>query len=151
MSNVIPQRMTARIDGDFVVFLIGMRINKPWKVWKWGPVAVQPELGLLHARTHFGLPNLMVVQYWRSFAHLEKYATEANAQHLPAWRAFNRAVGSNGDVGIWHETYLVKAGAYESVYNNMPPHGLGLAGSLEPAQGRMTSAKDRLGVSKETD
>ncbi|WP_197681314.1 hypothetical protein [Afipia sp. GAS231] len=36
MSQVIPQRMTARIDGDFVVFLIGMRVNRPWKIWKMG-------------------------------------------------------------------------------------------------------------------
>ena len=32
MVNVVPKRVTANIDGDFVVFLIGMRINKPWKV-----------------------------------------------------------------------------------------------------------------------
>jgi hypothetical protein len=157
MSNVIAQRMTARIEGDFVVFLIGMRINKLWKVWKWAPVArqmpqmlaelaAQPQLGLLHARTHFGLPNILVVQYWRSFEHLHEYATGANALHLPAWRAFNQAVGSNGDVGIWHESYLVKEGAYESVYNHMPPYGLGVAGSLQPAQGRMKSAKGRLGL-----
>lgn len=157
MSNVIAQRMTARIEGDFVVFLIGMRINKLWKVWKWAPVArqmpqmlaelaAQPELGLLHARTHFGLPNILVVQYWRSFDHLHEYATGANALHFPAWRAFNRAVGSNGDVGIWHESYLVKDGAYESVYNNMPPYGLGVAGSLRPAQGGMRSARGRLGL-----
>jgi hypothetical protein len=161
MSKLIPQRMTARIDGDFVVFLIGMRVNKLWKPWKWAPVAVQmgrmltelgkqPELGLLHARTHFGLPSILVVQYWRSFEHLENYATNANAVHLPAWRAFNRAVGSNGDVGIWHETYLVKAGTYETFYNNMPPYGLGVAGSLEPAEGRRKSAKGRLGVSDPT-
>ena len=49
---------------------------------------------------------------------------------LPAWQAFNRAVGSNGDVGIWHETYVVRPGAYETVYNNMPPWGLGAAGRL---------------------
>jgi hypothetical protein len=30
--------MAASIKGDFVVFLIGMRINKPWKVSKWLPV-----------------------------------------------------------------------------------------------------------------
>ena len=156
MSNVIPQRMAAKVEGDFVLFLIGLRINKPWKVWKWAPVARQmprmldelgrqPELGLLHARTHFGLRNVLVVQYWRSFEHLHAYATAANAMHLPAWRAFNRAVGSNGDVGIWHESYLVREGAYESVYSNMPPYGLGVAGTLEPAQGRMKSAKGRLG------
>ncbi|KEF41881.1 MAG: hypothetical protein ER33_09045 [Cyanobium sp. CACIAM 14] len=30
--------MTAEIEGDFVVFLIGMRINKIWKVHRWLPV-----------------------------------------------------------------------------------------------------------------
>ncbi|MDR3467244.1 MAG: DUF4188 domain-containing protein [Xanthobacteraceae bacterium] len=160
MSQVIAQRMTARIDGDFVVFLIGMRVNRPLKVWKWMPVAAQmprmlvelaqqPDLGLLHARTHFGLPNIMVVQYWRSFEHLARYASDAGAAHLPAWRAFNRAVGSNGDVGIWHETYLVKAGAHESVYNNMPPFGLGVAGRLEPARGGLATARSRLGLAAE--
>jgi len=38
MSPIHNQRMTAEMDGDFVVFLIGMRINKPWKVHKWLPV-----------------------------------------------------------------------------------------------------------------
>jgi len=159
MNGVIAQRMAARIDGDFVVFLIGLRINKPFKVWKWLPVARQmprmlvelgknPELGLLHARTHFGFTNILVVQYWRSFEHLETYARARNASHLPAWQAFNLAIGSNGDVGIWHETYLVKAGAYETVYNNMPPYGLGLAGSIEPATGSLKTARARFGRSE---
>lgn len=78
MSKIIPARVTARLDGDFVVFLIGMRVNKWWKFWRWIPVAAamprmltelakQPELGLLHARTVFGFPNILVIQYWRSF------------------------------------------------------------------------------------
>jgi hypothetical protein len=29
--------MAAEMDGEFVVFLIGMRINKPWKLHKWLP------------------------------------------------------------------------------------------------------------------
>ena len=29
MARVMLNRMTAEIEGDFVVFLIGMRINKP--------------------------------------------------------------------------------------------------------------------------
>jgi hypothetical protein len=38
--------MTAEIDGNFVVLLIGMRINKPWKIHKWLPVflAMPPML-----------------------------------------------------------------------------------------------------------
>jgi Domain of unknown function (DUF4188) len=37
-AEVIAQRMAARMEGEFVVFLIGMRINKPWKIHKWLPV-----------------------------------------------------------------------------------------------------------------
>jgi hypothetical protein len=155
MATVIAERMTAEIEGDFVVFLIGMRINRPWKFWSWGPVAqamprmlaelaAHPELGLMHARNQFGFPNLSVIQYWRSFEHLAAYASGKSNAHLPAWKAFNQAIGSNGDVGIWHETYLVKAGQYESIYNNMPPYGLGLAASLVPAAGRRSSARGRL-------
>ncbi len=39
MSDVVASRVTGRIEGDFVVFLIGMRINKPWKLHKWLPAA----------------------------------------------------------------------------------------------------------------
>ena len=155
MADIIAKRMCAEIEGDFVVFLIGMRINKPWKVWQWAPVAQamprmlielakQPELGLLHARSHFGFPNTLVVQYWRSFEALEAYAKSRDAAHLPAWQAFNKAVGSNGDVGIWHETYLVRNGCYENVYNNMPPFGLGAVGRLVPATGRRERASGRM-------
>jgi hypothetical protein len=35
MAQIFTQKMTAEIDGEFVVFLIGMRINKPWKVQDW--------------------------------------------------------------------------------------------------------------------
>jgi hypothetical protein len=34
MSMVIAKRMTAQIEGEFVVFLIGMKVNKPWKLHK---------------------------------------------------------------------------------------------------------------------
>jgi hypothetical protein len=34
MPDIVPKRVTADIEGDFVIFLIGMRINKPWKVHK---------------------------------------------------------------------------------------------------------------------
>ncbi|MGO4715046.1 DUF4188 domain-containing protein [Bradyrhizobium sp. 2TAF24] len=155
MADIIAKRMCAELDGDFVVFLIGMRINKPWKAWRWVPVAramprmlteltKQPDLGLLHARTHFGFPVIMVVQYWRSFDALEAYARNRDAAHLPAWQAFNRAIGENGEVGIWHETYVIKAGQYENVYNNMPPFGLGAAGTLKDAVGARQSARRRI-------
>ena len=39
MAKVIPGRYTAQIDEPFVVFLIGMRINKFFAFRKWVPVA----------------------------------------------------------------------------------------------------------------
>jgi hypothetical protein len=155
MAKIIAKRVCAELEGDFVIFLIGMRINKFWKIWRWLPVAMamprmlielakQPELGLLHARSHFGFPNVMVVQYWKSFDTLEAYATNRDAAHLPAWQHFNKMIGSNGDVGIWHETYVISAGNYENVYNNMPSFGLGVAGILKDAVGGRQSARSKV-------
>jgi hypothetical protein len=152
MPSVIPHRMAAQIEGDFVVFLIGMRINKPWKLHKWLPVffgmprmlkelRARPESGFLGAI--FG-PKV-IVQYWRSFEQLEAYARSKDSQHWPAWVAFNQRFGtSRGDVGIWHETYLVSAGRYEAIYSGMPPFGLGEASTLIPAAGHRESARGRI-------
>jgi len=151
------ERLTATMPGDFVVFLIGMRLNQPWKVHKWGPVAAamprmiselrrQPELGFLHAEMWFSR-TFILVQYWRSMDQLMAYAASKQAAHLPAWKAFNQSIGTDGAVGIWHETFAISAGAHESVYVNMPPFGLGRAGSLEAATRRKHSAADQLGRS----
>ena len=152
MGRVIPSRMTAEIHGDFIVFLIGMRINKPWKIHRWLPVmlamprmlrelAAQPDSGFLG---HIFGPKV-IVQYWRSFDHLERYARSRHRQHWPAWVAFNRSVGrSRGDVGIWHETYRVRAGDYEAIYSGMPPFGLGSVGQLVPASPGRESARERI-------
>lgn len=151
---VRAQRLTANLDGDFVVFLIGMRINKPLKVHKWLPVVQamprmiaeltrQPELGLLHAESWFSR-TIIMVQYWRSMEQLLAYAKSKDSEHLPAWQSFNTSVGTDGTVGIWHETYAVCPGRYESVYVNMPAFGLGLAGKLQAASGGRQSASGRL-------
>jgi hypothetical protein len=151
---VRAERLTAALDGEFVVFLIGMRINNPLLVHKWMPVAAamprmlkelfrQPELGFLHGEVWFSR-TIVFLQYWRSMDQLLAYAKNKDAEHLPAWHAFNKAVGTNGTVGIWHETYAASPGSYETIYVNMPPFGLGRAGTLLPAHGGMTSAGGRL-------
>jgi hypothetical protein len=86
-----------------------------------------------------------VVQYWRSFEHLERFARDPASLHLPAWRCFNRAVKGSGDVGIWHETYLVRAGEYETIYGGMPRVGLAAAGGHVPIAHRGNSAAERVG------
>ena len=154
IKHVILQRMTATIPGEFCVFLIGMRINRPLKFHKWLPVArslprmmreleAHEELGCLGSHAWFGRTTILL-QYWRSAACLKDYATNKDREHLPAWAAFTNAVGNSGDVGIWHETYTVKPGGHETIYHNMPPFGLGRAGSLIPATGHYQSARQRL-------
>jgi Domain of unknown function (DUF4188) len=39
-----------------------------------------------------------------------------------------QGVRKDGDVGVWHETYQVRAGAYESTYLHMHVFGLEAAG-----------------------
>jgi hypothetical protein len=145
--------MAGQLDGDFVVFLIGMRINRPWKLHKWLPVflAMPRMLKELEGRPASGFLGAIVgfkviVQYWRSFEQLEAFARNADELHWPAWVAFNKRSGnSRGDVGLWHETYQVRAGEYEAIYSGMPPIGLGKAGTLVPASGRHDTARGRMG------
>jgi hypothetical protein len=148
------ERLTARFEGPFVVFLIGMRINRPLRVHKWWPVTkAMPrmlrelyknrQLGFLHAEMWFGR-TVILVQYWRSMEQLLEYAKARESAHLPAWQAFNRAIGTDGSVGIWHETYQVQPGGHENVYVNMPPFGLGRVGELVPASAGLQSAAGRL-------
>ena len=148
------ERVSSRLEGEFVVFLIGMRINDPLKVHKWAPVAAamprmlkelyrQPELGFLSGEMWFSR-TIVVLQYWRSMQQLLAYARNKEAEHLPAWQAFNRSVGTNGSVGIWHETYAASPGTYENIYVNMPPFGLGKVGTVSAVKGGRQSAAGRL-------
>ena len=155
MAKVHPGRYTAEIDGDFVVFVIGMRLNKLWKVHRWLPVFMamgpmlrelskRPDKGLLGVRTMWSGRTITLLQYWRSFEQLEHFARASDDPHLAAWRRFNRRVGSNGDVGIFHETFKVPEGAYECVYGNMPAVGLAAAGRHLAIGQRTDTARQRM-------
>jgi hypothetical protein len=155
MSQVFPGRYTAQIEGPFVVFLIGMRVNRFLAVHKWIPVAKampgmltelykNPKSGFLGAQFFLNWRGVSVAQYWRSFEHLHEYAHARDALHLPAWAAFNRAVGGDGSVGIWHETYAIQSGNFECIYANMPRFGLAQAAGHLPVTGRTDSAKARI-------
>lgn len=159
MAELFKGRYTAAPAGEFVVFLIGMRINRLWKVWEWWPVAAamprmlkelygHPETGFLGAERYLSFSNRapMLVQYWRSFDDLERFAHSRDNAHLPAWRAYNQAAGKTGSVGVWHETYAVGEGRAEVVYANMPRFGLASATTHVPATGSRQTARRRLAV-----
>jgi len=157
--KIHPGRYTADAPDDFVVFIIGMRFNRPWKIHKWLPVATamprmlkvldqHPELGCLGYHQWFGRTTALI-QYWRDFDSLDRFARDRDLPHLEPWRRFNRAVRDSGDVGIWHETFRVRAGENEALYGNMPIFGLAAATAHVPVSAKAQSAAVRIGVSRD--
>lgn len=162
MTELVAERMTAELEGDFVVFRIGMRVNALWKIYEWLPffraisrmldeLESDPDCGLLGYDAKPGIRNHELVQYWRSFEALREYALDSNARHAPAIPWTNEQMSESDAVGIWHETYLVQDDAYETVYDNVPPRGLGKVGTLYPATERRRTAAGRLGWTDGTD
>ena len=155
MTDVRQGRWTAEIDGDFVVFLIGARINSKLHALKvlsdlggrrgmmhmLRYLTQHPDKGLLGYET----AGFTIIQYWRSFEHLEAFATSTDDPHVEVWRNYWKRVGKSGRAGIWHETFLVRAGEYECIYNNMPLRGLAKAAKHIDATGAARSAMGRLG------
>lgn len=149
-------RFTADHKGPITVFIIGMRINKFHRIDKWLPVAramgpmiaeltAHPESGFLGAEFMLsGLRTIVILQYWRSFDHLESYAKDRSQSHLPAWKEFYRKANRGTAVGIFHETFCVDPGKFETVYGNMPCFGLGKVAGLAPAEGARNKARTRM-------
>ena len=163
MARVNKGRWSADAGADGkVLFLIGMRINQPWRVWAWVPVfAAMPRmiaelmkdrsLGLIgRPRTFLSGRTILVWQYWESFEKLGAYARATDSAHLPAWRSFNRRIRDNGTVGIFHETVVLSDSTVETVYGNMPTIGLADAIGSVPAGKRGQSAAARMKGVQET-
>jgi hypothetical protein len=155
VAQVVNGRFTARTDEPFVVFIIGMRINNLLAVRKWLPTMramppmlrelyQHPEKGFLGAEFFLYWRGPALVQYWRSFEDLERFARNPDDPHMPAWQRFNRSVGKDGTVGIFHETFIVERGNFEAIYSNMPEFGLAKATERVPAVGGRETARRRL-------
>ncbi|MEV5278528.1 DUF4188 domain-containing protein [Streptomyces sp. NPDC052811] len=152
-------RTTAAAEGDVVVLLIGMRVNHFWAVHQWVPVALamfrmlgeltkDKSRGLLsHVLLTASPRTYHVVQYWESKEKLYAYAHSPEMFHHRAWAIINRKEHkgkARGHVGLWHETYVVPEGSYESIYADMPPFGLGAATGVLPIESRGRRAAQRL-------
>ncbi len=160
------ERVTHAYDGPLALFLIGVRIHKPWKlaiVRRAG--AAMPRmigeleanraaaergeadhLGYLGSRTTLTLTGPTVIQWWRSVDDIYAYANAASLAHRPAWLDFYRAAKADPSaVTIWHETYAVEPGGVESIYGGPGPFGLAdLAGTV-PVGRRGETARARMG------
>lgn len=155
-------------DDDVVVFLLGMQMRHPWRVDQWGRIVVAmtrmiteletakakvakgvgEDLGYLGGYTTIGARGPQVTQYWRTVEDLHRYAQGDTFKHRAAWMSYYRRnhQAKSSSVGIWHETFVVPAGAHETIYSNMKAIGLGKATGELPAERRGRSAAERLGV-----
>ena len=156
MSNVIEGRQTASYQGDLVVFLIGMRVNRLRALRQWLPAAramgpmlrelmSDPDSGLLGFRTFPTWRGVTLVQYWSSTEKLQAFANDPGRTHRPAWLRFFKLAYSGRSAGVWHETYVVPAGGHETIYVNVPTLGLGKLNGVERVGTSKDSARQRLG------
>jgi hypothetical protein len=150
------QRLTATMDEEFVVFVVGMRVGAYWNLHRWLPVALamprmlreldaDDDSGLLNYELALSGRTVLVIQYWDSFEALREYARDAEREHVSAWRDYESSVGRDADVGIFHETYVVDPADCETLYDGVPSFGLGAAGDLRPATGSNETAGRRIG------
>ncbi|MFE0459943.1 DUF4188 domain-containing protein [Kitasatospora sp. NPDC058965] len=156
-STPNPGHTTAAAEGEVVLFLIGMRINHFRAPHHWLPVmlgmprmlrelSAEPDSGLLGYQLLTGSPRTYyVVQYWESTEKLLHYASAPEKLHHGAWARINRMMRDSGQhVGLWHETYVVPAGNYETIYHDMPAFGLAGATGVLPLESRGRTARQRL-------
>ena len=101
MLKIFPGRYTAEIDEPFIVFLIGMRVNRILAVRKWLRTAramnkmlralqTHPEKGFMGGQAILYRRGIGLIQYWRSFDDLERFSRNPSEPHLEAWRSYNQ-------------------------------------------------------------
>jgi hypothetical protein len=97
------------------------------------------------------MDGTLTVQYWKSQEHLNAFARERMWIHFPnmLWQA--KMSRETPHVGVWHGSFVVRAGEYESIYIYTPWKGLGKAGRAVPAAGSKRTARGRLGITDGTD
>ncbi len=144
----MTDRNTHAYEGDIVLFLIGMRIHRPWRVNIVGraftampkliaeleeaqaaaAAGAGPDLGYLGGRLILDGLHPTVIQFWRTTEDLYGYAASDDTGHRAVWRDFYRyAKADPRAMTLWHETYAIPAGAHESIYLG-PEQKFGLAG-----------------------
>ncbi len=155
MTRVHAGRYSARIDGPFVVFAIGMRLNRLWALHRWPKpawntwrmvryLAHHPPTGYLSGQLFFYWRGVGMLQYWRDFEALESFARDKNHPHLAAWQHLVRQTTHDATFGYWHETYQVDPDHYECIYGSMPRFGLASAAKHVAIAPATESARDRL-------
>ena len=158
-------RVTHAYDGPIALFLIGVRIHKPWRLRLVRQVgAAMPRmiaeleenkaaaergeaehLGYLGSRSTVHVMATTMIQYWRSVEDIYAYANAADHTHRPAWLEFYElAKADPSAVTIWHETFSVADRGAESIYSGPKPFGLAAVAGVIPVGRRGETARERI-------
>ena len=156
MSIRNEARMMADVEGEFLVFVVELRIHQWWRFRKWYPIVTamsrmltelieKPEFGLLNFEYWFAFRRQLFLMYWRSYEQMHDWVLNKDAAHIAGWKQLNQLMKDHPNVlGFWHESYVVQPYQYEAFYRNVPTVGLGHAGTLVPLKGRATTSAARL-------
>jgi hypothetical protein len=158
VQSSYPKRLAAEMDGEFVVYINGMRLNHLRALDKYmiagrklaamfDRLEADPDSGFLGYEPAIrGLGSGAAIQYWRSLEDLQSFAQDPENRHVPARTWVNENV-RKGEIGFWAELYVIDDENYETVYRDVPPIGLGGVAELVPMDGHQR----RLGLSQEGD
>jgi hypothetical protein len=144
--STYPKRLAAEMDGEFVVYINGMRLNKLRAIHKYliagrklaamfDRLEADPDSGFLGYEPAIrGLRSDAAIQYWRSLEDLRTFAQNSDDLHMPAWKWVNESI-RKGEIGFWAELYVIDDENYETFYRDVPPIGLGQIADLVPMEG----------------
>jgi len=123
------------------------------------------EYGFLGSTTWIGADRgsnntILTIMYFRNAEDVHRYAH--SPLHTKGWAWYFKTIGRVGNISIFHEIFQVPRGAWEAIYGNMAPTGLGAAqfkmndgsfrGPLVGATtGSMRSMKGRMSKTQGTD
>ncbi|MEM8707919.1 MAG: DUF4188 domain-containing protein [Actinomycetota bacterium] len=154
-DSIISGRHHADLDGDVVVFPIGMKINRLWAIHRWLRPTVNTArmwwhlqrnrpAGYLGGYLFVYARGVGMMQYWRDFDALEGFSRDDSQPHLAAWRQLVRQTAGDQTFGYWHETYVVNQRNAETIYGSMSPFGLSEAVGATPITAASETARGRL-------
>jgi hypothetical protein len=144
--STYPKRLAAEMDGEFVVYINGMRLNKLRAIHKYliagrklaamfDRLEADPDSGFLGYEPAIrGLRSGAAIQYWRSLEDLRAFAQDSDDHHVGAWKWANESI-RKGEIGFWAELYVIGDENYETFYRDVPPIGLGQIADLVPMEG----------------
>ena len=141
-------------ESSFVIFIIGMRLNQIYKIWKWIPVLnsmgpmikelyQNPQWGFLHTEVLFGWRKITLIQYWKEFDGLIDYAHGKNHDSLGN-HIIGKLIITVVLVSFTKLTKLKREHQNPSMLN-MPKTGLSQAMTHIPISQSKDSANKRMG------